>query len=41
VQPLEVGRVLEAAGSVVERELADLAVDPRLPSRVAAAGPDA
>jgi hypothetical protein len=29
VQPLEVDRVLEAAGGMFQRELADLAVDPR------------
>jgi hypothetical protein len=28
VQPLEVDGVLEAAGGLLERELADLAVDP-------------
>lgn len=29
VQPLQVDRVLEAAGGVLQRELADLALDPR------------
>ena len=33
VQPLEIDRVLEAAGGMLQRELADLALDPRLVGR--------